>query len=86
MISNRRYYDFWGIPGMVVLIVTTSTARIKNIIDLLKERRDPAFASRFLLTSYPTFAGENWLVPPTILTDILKPWETVDKPFDICRP
>lgn len=82
VIKNRLYDKGWGIPGMMVMVITTSNARIHNIIEMLKGYNDPAFASRFLFKAYPTF-NENWLVPTDLLTDILDPWQSVDKLVDI---
>lgn len=81
VMAHRTYHDVWGIPGMMVLIVTTNASRMKTMIERLKGNE---FADRFLFKCYPDF-GHHWRVPKTILTDILEPWQTVDKSFDITK-
>lgn len=85
LIKERVYHEVWGIPGLMLLFITTSQKRVDHIKDDIKER-STAFASRAALKAYPTFAGRNWLIPPTTLTDILTPWDTVQGPFDITKP
>lgn len=86
VIANRRYHEVWGIPGMMVLIVTTSKARIQNIIETIKKRNDPSLSKRFLLKAYPNFK-RDWLVPTDVLTDVLDPWQRADgTTFDITTP
>ncbi len=79
---RQTYKDIWGIPGMMVLIITTNEAHMQNMMAYLTTL-DLKLAERFLFKTLSTF-GANWRVPP-ILTDILDPWHSVVGTFDITK-
>jgi len=82
VMRNRTYKDEWGIPGMMVLIVTTNHTRAESILAQV-QGLDQRIAERFALKVVPQFATP-WRMP-SILTDILDPWVTVAGKFDITK-
>lgn len=76
------YKAIWGVPNLMVLIVTTDEAKKKKMQRELLKLSD-RFAKRFAFKVYPDF-GNLWRVPKAVLTDILEPWERADgTPVDI---
>lgn len=84
VLRSRLYRDVWGVPNLMVLIVSTSEGRLAGMMRKLKEL-DPVLASRFLFKADPTF-GPNWRVPEKVLTDLITPWARADgSTFDITK-
>lgn len=81
-IRGRAYWEVWGIPSLMVLIVTTNATHMKNMMAHL-QTLDPTLSERFLFKALPTF-GSNWRVPKTVFADMLGTWERADgSVFDI---
>lgn len=83
VMRNRTYYDTWGMVGMMVLIFTTSKARVGNIFS--KDLKDNPYAERYACAYYPTFQGKQWRMPYEILEDVLDPYQHVKGTFDITK-
>jgi hypothetical protein len=82
VLRNRNYKDVWGIPALNIMIVTTSDAHMRTMIDVLEDMAEPSDAQRFLFKSTPAF-GKYWTVPP-VMTDLLTdPWARVGAPQHI---
>lgn len=85
LLSARTYKDHWGVPNLMVLIVTTNETHKRNLIAHLDKLTDSKLKERFLFKTKQEF-GINWEIPP-IMTDLLiEPWSRIGEPFDISRP
>jgi Replication-relaxation len=86
VLTGKRYKDWWGIPNLTVLTVTTSIGHAANIMSYIGKQGDPKFTERFAIKAEPLF-GANWRVPPSLLTQLLgTPWQTPGGTKDIARP
>lgn len=85
ILRNQAYRDWWGIPNLHILTVTTNATHARNIIDFVQRQADPAFAERFAFASEPGF-GANWRVPRSVLSLLDNPWITASAEKDISRP
>lgn len=84
VLRNKTYKEVWGIPTLHVVIVTTSDAHMKTMIQVLADMASPAEAQRFLFKSKPQF-GKYWTVPP-VMSDLLsEPWARVGDPLIIAH-
>ena len=83
VLTARRYREWWGIPNLTVLTVTTSHGHAANLIECV--RRSGRYGDRFAFTVEPSFGG-NWRVPKQVLAHPLdKPWKTASGTKDIRR-
>lgn len=79
------YRDWWGIPNLNVLTVTTNEVHARNMIDWLGKQNEPAYAGRFGFAYAPDF-GANWRVPKGMLDLLDRPWRTAAGEWDISKP
>jgi hypothetical protein len=85
LLESRLYRQWWGIPNLSVLTVTTNATHARNILDYIEKQRCP-FANRFALHVETDF-GANWRVPKAVLANVLGgPWFTTAGPRDISKP
>lgn len=73
---KHLYEGHWGIPNLMVLVITTRNLRKQNMLDLLEEltAKDPELRELFLFKVRPEFA-EEWLTPPVMKDLLMEPWE-----------
>ena len=83
VLSAQRYREWWGIPNLTVLTVTTSQGHAANLVEYV--RRSGQYGDRFAFTVEPLF-GANWRVPKQVLAHLLdQPWMTAHGTKDIGR-
>jgi hypothetical protein len=70
---HRTYRTNWGLPGLMVLTVTTNITHRQHMIDHLAKLADPVLAQRFLFAAKPEF-GSNWKVPEVMPDLFTEPW------------
>jgi hypothetical protein len=70
ILRNHTYKDVWGIPTLHIMIVTTSDAHMRTMIQVLESMAEPNDAQRFLFKSKSEF-GKYWTVPP-VMRDLLE--------------
>jgi hypothetical protein len=86
VLHGKIHRDWWGIPNLTILIVTTNTGHARNIIDYIQKQGDPKYDGRFAAITEPTF-GANWRVPKDILTQLLnEDWATTTGAKRISAP
>lgn len=86
LLRHRLYREWWGIPNLTILVVTTSGLHARNILDYVASHCRPAEAERFLFTFEPQF-GTNWRVPKNVLSGMLdESWFTTTGGRDVSRP
>ncbi len=86
VLKSRSYRDWWGLPNLTILTVTTNGTHAANIADFVRRQNEPAYAERFAFAWEPAF-GANWRVPRTVLFHLLdEPLMTPGAPRDISRP
>lgn len=74
ILSRKLYREWWGIPNLTVLTVTTNRAHAANLIEHVC--RAAQHGERFAFTVEPSF-GANWRVPRQLLTHLIdEPWMT----------
>ena len=81
--DQRTFRVSWGIPNLLVLIVTTNATHMTNMIDHLRSSTT-AHCEKFLFKSKPEF-GINWTVPDVMDDLLTTPWTRVAAPFDISQ-
>jgi hypothetical protein len=83
LLRAQAYRDWWGIPNLHILTITTNATHARNIVDHVRKQNDPAFAGRFAFACAPDF-GANWRVPRQVLDLLDRPWITAgaDKYID----
>ena len=79
------YRDWWGIPNLSVVTVTTNEVHARNMFDWLGKQSEPAYAGRFGFACAPDF-GANWRVPKGMLDLLDRPWRTTAGEWDISKP
>ena len=84
LLHGQGYRDWWGIPNLNVLTVTTNDVHARNIIGYLGKQNEPAYAGRFAFACAPDF-GANWRVPKGMLDLLDTPWRTAAGEWDISR-
>lgn len=83
ILREKTYRDWWGVPNLNVLTITTNATHGCNILDYIAKQADPRYAQRFAVACEPSF-GVNWRVPKTVLTHLIEePWATVGEPKNI---
>ncbi|MEQ1882279.1 MAG: replication-relaxation family protein [Burkholderiales bacterium] len=81
ILAQGAHTQWWGIPNLTVLTVTTNRTHAANLIDYI--RRQDQYLDRFAFAVEPSF-GANWRVPKHILADLLHlPWATAAGAKDI---
>jgi len=85
VLRNQAYREWWGIPNLHILTVTTNATHARNIIDHIQRQNDPAYAERFAFACEPAL-GANWRVPRGVLGLLDNPWITAGADKDISRP
>ena len=85
LLRTQAYRDWWGIPNLNVLTVTTSDVHRHNMLLHLAKQNEPARAGRFAFTCAIEF-GANWRVPRDLLDLLDRPWSTTAGDRDIGRP
>jgi len=81
-VMERRLFEEWGIPKLMVLTVTTNETRKNSLMEEMHQL-DPKLSKRFLFKTLPTF-GSPWKIPP-ILNDILDGWDSAHGKFDLSK-
>lgn len=84
ILDQRSFRDTWGVPNLLVLIVTTNTTHMANMIDYLRSNTT-GHNEKFLFKAKPEF-GVNWTVPSVMDDLLIAPWARVGAPIDIGRP
>jgi hypothetical protein len=82
ILNHHAYRKVWGIPNLLVLIVTTSEARVENMLELAA-KVIPSGSENILFTHIPGF--DVFFRSPPLLPQLWDtPWKrTGHKPFDI---
>lgn len=68
ILSRKLYREWWGIPNLTVLTVTTNRVHAANLIDHV--RRAGQHSERFAFAVDPSF-GADWRVPKHVFTHLL---------------
>lgn len=70
----KRHREWWGLPNLTVLTLTTSAVRAAHLVDHVG--RAGSYSERFAFAAEPSF-GANWRVPRDLLAHLLHaPWKT----------
>ena len=80
ILSDATFRRVWGIPNLLVIIVTTNATHMSNLIDYA--RQIGTDADKFLFQSKPEF-GLNWKIPPVMDEILLGDWARTSTPFSI---
>jgi hypothetical protein len=80
------YRKEWGIDTFMVMIVTTTETRKRQILEGIRQMNS-RHAKRVIVKVLPDFDVLMWRVPEYILTELLEPWDRADgSTFDITVP
>ena len=83
VLTARRYREWWGIPNLTVLTVTTNLGHAANLVEHV--RRPGQHGDRFAFAVEPSF-GANWRVPKQVMGHLLdRPWMTASGTKSIGR-
>lgn len=75
-LHGKIHRQWWGIPNLTILIVTTNATHARNILDYVQKQGDPKYGGRFAIITTSVF-GANWRVPKDILHHLLdEDWST----------
>ena len=75
-LENQAFQDWWGIPNLHVLTLTTSERHARNLLDYIAAHAPEPLLHRFGIAVLPGF-GANWQVPREVLRELLeRPWVT----------
>jgi len=85
LLHSQSYRDWWGIPNLSVLTVTTNAVHARNMIAHVGKQKEPAHAGRFAFACAPDF-GADWRVPKAMLNLLDSPWRTATGEWDIGKP
>lgn len=86
LLRTKGFSDWWGIPNLSVLTVTTNATHAVNLLEYVQKQNNQHHAGRFAFACEPSF-GVNWRVPKAVLSALLTdPWTTVSGPKDISQP
>jgi Replication-relaxation len=86
VLHGKIHRDWWGIPNLTILIVTTNAGHARNILDYIQKQGDQKYGSRFAVITVPEF-GANWRVPKDVLTQLLDDdWATIIGAKRIAQP
>ncbi|MCC8977578.1 replication-relaxation family protein [Bradyrhizobium acaciae] len=85
-IAKGAYKTHWGLPNLLVLTVTTSSAHMDNILTLVRDLCGEKGASYLLFKTMPSLASlERAPSPDTYL--LTAPWQRAGhEPFEIHKP
>lgn len=76
ILANKQFEKTWGIPNLMVLIVTTRRERATNILKLVEERTAYGYRDKFLVRHKREFDPNNGFYVPPIMTDLFEePWQ-----------
>jgi hypothetical protein len=85
LLQHRLYREWWGLPNLSVLTVTTNATHARNILHYIEKQRTP-FANRFAFHIEANF-GANWRVPKAVLSKVLdESWLTTTGFRNISKP
>lgn len=74
VLSAKAYRQWWGIPNLTVLTVTTNHRHAAGLVEHV--RGAGRYGDRFAFAVEPSF-GANWRVPKDLLNHLLdRPWMT----------
>lgn len=83
VIRTRGYNEWWSIPNLTVLTITTNATHALNLVEYVRRSVERPHHSRFAFAVTPEF-GANWRVPRTVLSHLLvEPWMTPAGEFAI---
>jgi len=85
LLEARTYKDHWGVPTLLILIITTNETHKRNLIALLDKITNSKHKERFLFKTKQEF-GINWTIPPIMYDLLTEPWTRTGTPFDISKP
>lgn len=85
LLRAHAYRDWWGIPNLTILTVTTNELHRLNMLAHVASQNEPILGSRFAFASETGF-GANWRVPRNLLDLLNRPWSTTAGERDIGRP
>jgi hypothetical protein len=76
LLQHRAYRDWWGIPNLTVLTVTTNATHATNLVGFVRKHVPSEYTERFRFAWEPSFSS-NWRVPERVLSSLLDgPWLT----------
>jgi len=84
VLDTGTFRDVWGVPALLILIVTTNAVHMQNMMKYLVNLDQPRHGS-FLFRSKAEF-GQNWTIPPTMHDLLHTPWARTSGPFIISAP
>ncbi|HTU12426.1 MAG TPA: hypothetical protein VMG08_16160 [Allosphingosinicella sp.] len=85
LLRSQAYRDWWGIPNLNILTITTNETHAHNMLAWLAKQGEPILAGRFAFSCVPAFGG-NWRVPRELFDLLGQPWRTVSGVRDVSRP
>ncbi len=84
ILAREMHRSHFGVPNLLILTVTTSVERMRNIMADLKQMTDGKGHAAFL---FKTMKGDIWKSPPADAHMLAEPWERVGHPpVFIARP
>lgn len=85
--ERELFRERWGIPNLLVLVVTTSRERMTAMIELLADfsGRQPGLTDGFLFATATAF-GRWWQAPPIMTGLLMEPWTRVRDALLINNP
>lgn len=86
VLRGKLYCEWWGIPNLTILIVTTNPVHARNMLGYIQKQGEPKYEGKFAIISEPAF-GANWRVPKDILHHLLdEEWATTTGAKRIAQP
>lgn len=77
VMRQRRFKDWWGLPNLHVLVLTTNATHAKNMLAYL-ERQEPGKMASYFAFATETSFGAQWRVPREPLVKLFsEPWLTL---------
>lgn len=83
ILESRAFREVWGVPALLVLVVTTNATHMANIVRHVRDTGSP-HAEKFLFQAKPEF-GINWKIPSVLNGLLTGPWMRTGTEFDISK-
>jgi hypothetical protein len=76
VLDAQAYRNWWGIPNLHMLTITTNAVHAANILRFIRDQISPSLHPALGITVAPAF-GRNWRVPKEPLACLMDmPWQT----------
>ena len=74
ILARQLYKEWWGVPNLTVLTVTTNPIHAANLLNYVRQQSQ--HTERFAFATVPSFSAD-WRVPRQLLSHLLSsPWKT----------